>query len=83
MTHAEDKCLSVAASSIISRYIFLSQMKKLSNQEEIKLPKGAGAQVDEVAKKIADKKGVEYLDNIAKTNFKNMEKITQNKEWSL
>lgn len=80
MTHAEDKCLSVAASSIISRYIFLSHMKKLSNQEEIKLPKGAGAQVDEVAKKIADKKGVEYLDNIAKTNFKNMEKITQNKE---
>ena len=74
-TKAEDKFLCVAASSIISRYVFLKKMDELSNEINITLPKGAGPQVDEIAQKIVDKYGFDKLNTIAKLNFKNTEKI--------
>ena len=74
-TKAEDKCLSVACSSIISRYIFLNEMKKLRNDLGILIPLGAGPMVDETAKKIKDRYGINKLKEIAKLNFKNTEKI--------
>ncbi|MBQ1812337.1 MAG: ribonuclease HIII [Bacilli bacterium] len=74
-TKAEDKCLSVACSSIISRYIFLNEMKKLSNELGVFIPLGAGPIVDDTAKKIKDKFGINKLKDIAKLNFKNTEKI--------
>lgn len=74
-TKAEDKCLSVACSSIISRYIFLNEMKKISNKLNMFIPLGAGPIVDETAKKIKDKYGIDKLKEIAKLNFKNTEKI--------
>lgn len=74
-THAEDKCLSVAVSSIISRYIFLKEMDKLSESLGIYLPKGAGDKVDEVGRQIVKKYGFNKLNSIAKLNFKNTEKI--------
>lgn len=77
-THAEDKCYSVAASSIISRYLFLKEMDKLSQSIGITIPKGAGTLVNEVGKKIVEKYGKEKLYSIAKMNFKNVEKITTN-----
>lgn len=76
-THAEDKCLSVAASSIISRYIFLSEMNKLSKELGMEIPKGAGENVDKIGAKIASSKGINYLNNIAKMNFKNTDKIKE------
>ncbi len=75
LTHAEDKCLSVAAASIISRYIFLKEMDKLSNELKMTIPKGAGPKVDEVAQEIVNKYGFDKLSTIAKLNFKNIEKI--------
>lgn len=75
MTKAEDKCLSVAASSIISRYIFLQEMAKLSKELEIEIPKGAGPLVDEVGVKIVQKFDFNKLNEIAKMNFKNKDKI--------
>lgn len=75
MTKAEDKCLSVAASSIISRYIFLKEMKKLSEEMGMDIPKGAGPVVDEVGIEIAKKYGFDKLKDIAKMNFKNKDKI--------
>ncbi len=75
MTKAEDKCLSVAAASIISRYIFLKEMKKLSTTYNINIPKGAGPLVDEVGIKIAKEYGFDKLKEIAKLNFKNKDKI--------
>ncbi|MCM1052910.1 MAG: ribonuclease HIII [Ruminococcus sp.] len=75
MTKAEDKCLSVAAASIISRYIFLGEMKKLSEELNLELPKGAGPNVDEIGIEIAKKYGFEKLNEIAKMNFKNKDKI--------
>ena len=75
LTKAEDQCLSVACSSLISRYIFLQEMDKLSNELGITLPKGANPLVDEVGKKIVAKYGKDKLNSIAKLNFKNTDKI--------
>lgn len=75
MTKAEDQCMSVAASSIISRYIFLKEMKKMSEQFHIEMPFGAGAMVDEVGATLVRKYGKDILKDIAKLNFKNTEKI--------
>ena len=75
LTKAEDQCLSVACASMISRYIFLKEMKKLSNELGMELPKGANPMVDEVGKKIVNKYGKEKLASIAKLNFKNTDRI--------
>ena len=74
-TKAEDKCLSVACSSIISRYIFLNEIDKMSKELGTKLLLGAGYDVDEIAKNIKDKHGMEKLEELVKLNFKNTEKI--------
>ena len=74
-TKAEDKCLSVAAASIISRYIFLGEMEKLSKEMGMTIPKGAGPNVDEVGIEIVKKYGFDKLYDIAKMNFKNKDKI--------
>ena len=77
-TKAEDKCLSVACSSIISRYIFLKECEELGNKLGSFVPKGAGVIVDEYGKKIVNKFGKDILRDIAKLNFKNTEKILNN-----
>lgn len=74
-THAEDKCLSVACASIISRYIFLKEMDKLSKEIGFNIPKGASDTVDKVGALIVEKYGFKKLESIAKLNFKNTEKI--------
>lgn len=76
-THAEDKCLSVACASIISRYVFLKEMDKLDEQLGMVIPKGAGDKVDEVGAKIVEKYGFNKLYDIAKINFKNTDKIKE------
>lgn len=76
-THAEDKCLSVAVSSIISRYIFIKEMEKLTKEMDMNIPKGAGANVDEVGVKIVKQYGINKLNELAKLNFKNTEKIKE------
>lgn len=74
-TKAEDKCLSVACSSIISRYLFLNEMENISKKLGIKIPLGASTEVDNTAKKIIDKYGKDKLNEVAKLNFKNTDKI--------
>lgn len=75
MTKAEDKVLSVACASIISRYIFLRKMDELSDSIHIPLPKGAGVNVDKIAKEIVDEYGKEKLYEIAKMNFSNANRL--------
>ena len=75
LTKAEDQCLSVACSSMISRYIFLKEMDKLSKSVGINLPKGANPKVDIIGKEIVSKFGKDRLKEIAKLNFKNTERI--------
>lgn len=75
LTKAEDQCLSVACSSLISRYIFLQEMDKISKDVMMELPKGASDLVDKVGIEIVKKYGKDKLNEIAKMNFKNTEKI--------
>lgn len=75
MTKAEDKNLAVAASSVISRYIFLKEFDKLSDSLGIPLPKGSGATVDTIGEEIVEKFGSDKLNEIAKLNFRNTQRI--------
>ena len=77
LTKGEDKHLSVACASLISRYIFIKEFDKLSKSLGINLPKGASDLVDKTGKKIVDKFGFDKLKEIAKMNFKNTEKIKE------
>ena len=56
ITKAEDKCLSVACSSLISRYIFVKEIDKLGDKYGIFLPKGANYYVEDVGIKLVEKK---------------------------
>ena len=75
MTKAEDKNLAVACSSIISRYLFLKELDRMSDQLHIPLPKGAGPNVDKIGEEIVDTYGRDKLREVAKLNFKNTERI--------
>lgn len=77
MTKAEDKCLSVACASLISRYIFLKQFDKLGEELGVFLLKGASDKVDDLGVEIASKYGFDKLKKYAKLNFKNTEKIKE------
>ena len=75
MTKAEDKNLAVACSSIISRYIFIKEFDKLADNLHVPLPKGAGPQVDTMGQEIVEKYGKDKLNEVAKLNFVNTERI--------
>ena len=75
LTKAEDISPAVACASIISRYLFLKEFDKLSDSIHIPLPKGAGKDVDEIGEEVVEKYGKEKLDEIAKVNFKNTDRI--------
>lgn len=75
MTKGEDKCLSVACASLISRYIFIQEFDKLGDSLGVFLPKGASDVVDEMGVKIATQFGFGKLKECAKLNFKNTAKI--------
>lgn len=75
VTKAEDKCYSVAVSSLISRYIFIKEIDKLGDKYDIFLPKGANYYVEDVGIKLVQKYGPGVLKNVAKLNFSNTERI--------
>ena len=77
LTKAEDKNLSVACASIISRYIFLKEQKALEEKLGCPIPKGAGVQVDESGRNLVKKHGKSILDEISKISFKNTERIIE------
>ena len=74
-TKAEDKYLSVAVGSIISRYGFLKTWEEMEQKYNMTLPKGSGDKVDIVAQAFVERYGFESLGEIAKLHFKNTEKI--------
>lgn len=75
LTKAEDISPAVGCASIISRYIFLKEFDKLSDSIHIPLPKGAGKDVDTIGEEIVLKYGKDKLNEIAKVNFKNTDRI--------
>ena len=78
LTKGESKHLSVAAASVISRYIFLKEMDKLSEKYKVTFKKGASNLVDDLGKELVKKYGKDILYSIAKTDFKNTQKILNN-----
>ena len=80
MTKAEDKVMSVAVSSIISRYVFIKEINKMGNELNILIPKGASSIVDDAGIMIVKKYGKEKLREIAKLNFSNTNKILNSKD---
>ena len=79
MTKAEDKCLSVACASIISRYLFIQEFDKICDSLHLPLPKGAGCEVDKMGMEIVEKYGEEKLKEVAKLNFMNTTRILKNR----
>ena len=77
MTKGEDRCLSVACASLISRYIFIKEFDKLGESMGVFLPKGASNLVDDMGVKIVKKYGFDKLKEVAKLNFKNTDKIKE------
>ena len=74
-TKAEDKYLSVAVGSIISRYGFLKTWEEMEQKYNMTLPKGSGDKVDIVAQTFVERYGFDRLGEVAKLHFKNTEKI--------
>jgi ribonuclease HIII len=64
----------VAAASVLARSGFLRRLDELSDKCGIKLHKGAGAPVDQVAARILARGGRDLLATVAKVHFKNTQK---------
>lgn len=73
---AEKQALSVACASIISRFVFINEMAKLSQKLGKTIPKGAGIEVDKFLKENIKLIPKEKLGNYVKLNFKNTTKLT-------
>ena len=75
LTKGESKSLAVACSSLLSRYIFINYFDKLGETLDMFLPKGSSDIVDKVGAEIVRKYGFDRLNEVAKLNFKNTDKI--------
>jgi len=73
--HKAEEDLAVAAASILARAEFLNRLHFLSKDAGLELPKGASSRVEEVAREIVSKQGVQALDKFAKIHFKTTKKI--------
>ena len=67
----------VALASVIARYRFLTKMEEMGKEYGLTFPLGSGKDVDEFALKFAKKYGLDELRKVAKTNFKNFERLKE------
>jgi ribonuclease HIII len=68
---------AVAAASVLAREAFLLRLAELSREFNIKLPKGASAEVENAAKIFVEKYGVSQLSKCAKLHFRTTEKLSK------
>lgn len=68
--------VAVAAASILAREQFLKGMAKLSAEVGVPLPRGCGAEVRAVGKKLFETHGAEIFQRCAKTHFKTCNELT-------
>jgi ribonuclease HIII len=66
---------AVAAASIIARYTFLNEIKKMGRECGMEIPLGAGTSVDEAAKKLLGTIGQKNLSRYVKIHFKNYSRL--------
>ena len=68
--HKAEEDMAVAAASIIARDEFVKGLARMEQQFQVKFPKGAGTQVDVVAKEFFQTRGVEQLARVSKMHFR-------------
>lgn len=68
---------AVAAASILARAEFLKRLKRLSEEHQIDLPKGASDRVREAAVKLVREKSAEALKKLAKWHFKTTQQVIE------
>lgn len=68
--HKAESDLAVAAASILARHEFVTRLQRLGQQYGVKFPKGAGKEVDAVAKEFFEKHGAQEMAKIAKMHFR-------------
>jgi ribonuclease HIII len=68
--HKAEEDIAVAAASILARDEFVKRLAGLGKSLEIELPKGAGANVDQVAKELVASHGADALAKVAKMHFR-------------
>ena len=73
--HKAESDIAVAAASVLARSAFLTAMDKLGQQVDVKLPKGASAQVKAAGTEIVKKHGGAKLLEVAKCHFKTTDDI--------
>jgi ribonuclease HIII len=73
--HKAEADLAVAAASILARDEFVSRLKKLGDQFEMELPKGASAAVVKAGEVFVAKYGAEELPKVAKMHFRTSYKV--------
>ena len=70
-TKGESYYPSIATSSVIARYLFLEDWKKMNEYFNIEIPKGASASVDKIYKQLIKTYGQEKVDPYVKRFFRN------------
>jgi ribonuclease HIII len=68
--HKAEEDLAVAAASILARNEFVARLRDLGKKYDTEFPKGAGTNVDAVAKDFVAKHGAEALTEVSKTHFR-------------
>ncbi len=66
---------SVAAASVIARFIFVREMEALGQKLGARIPLGAGAPVDQFASQLLSKYGTDVFRDYAKLHFKNYSRL--------
>ncbi|MBU8932406.1 MAG: ribonuclease HIII [candidate division Zixibacteria bacterium] len=71
-----EEIVQVAAASILARAAFIREIKRLSGEYHVDIPKGASAQVDRVGRELVHLYGVDVLTKLSKTHFKNFSRAS-------
>ena len=66
---------AVAAASILAREAFIDWLQTAGRKQSVVLPRGASAQVKQVARELAGAHGAEILSRLAKTHFKTASEV--------
>jgi ribonuclease HIII len=67
--------IAVAAASILARAEFLRRLKRLGDEFQMELPKGASSQVIDAGRRFVSKHGKDALINVAKLHFRTTESV--------
>lgn len=73
--HKAESDIAVAAASILARDEFVRKLSGMEKLYGVKLPKGAGAQVDVALKDFHTKHGSNKMNDVVKLHFRTVEKV--------